>query len=173
MNRSSDNKASKFIAFPFLLFALLSHPAVPQAAAIPDPHEREAILAIVQAFFDTMATKDVEGATRTVAPEGRFHSVREIDGKQVIRTFTNQEYLDGLPAEQQSVRERIWSPEVHVRGDIATVWTHYDFWIDGEFSHCGIDSFNLIKSGEGWRIAGGIYTVERKCEPTPLGPLKE
>ncbi len=173
MNPFSNNKAAMLIAFPLQLFALSSQPAVSQVAADPDPDERKAVLAVVQAFFDTMAAKDVEGATRTVIPEGRFYSVRGIDGKQVIRTFTNQEYLDGLPKEQQSVRERMWNPEVHVRGDIATVWTPYDFWIDGEFSHCGIDSFNLIKSGEGWKVAGGIYTVERKCEPSPLGPLME
>jgi len=169
MNRFSNNKAAMLIA----LFALPSQPAVAQVAADPDPDERKTILAVVQAFFDTMAARDVEGATRTVIPEGRFHSVREMDRKQVVRTFTNQEFLDGLPAEQQSVRERMWEPHVHIRGDIATVWTPYDFWIDGEFSHCGIDSFNLIKSGEGWKIAGGIYTVERECEPSPLGPLRE
>ena len=173
MNRFSSNRAARLIAFPLLLLALLSQAAVSQVAARPDPDEQEAVLAVVHAFFDTMAAKDVEGATRTVIPEGRFHSVREIDGMQVIRTFTNQEFLDGLPKAQQRVRERMWNPEVRVRGDIATVWTPYDFWIDSEFSHCGIDSFNLVKSGGGWKIAGGIYTVERNCEPSPLGPLTE
>lgn len=173
MNRFSNSRAPNSIAFPLLLFALLSQPAVSQVASSPDPDDHKAVLAVIQAFFDTMAAKDVEGAARIVIPEGRFHSVREIDGKQVTRTFTNQEFLDGLPAKQESVRERMWNPQVHIRGDIATVWTPYDFWIDGRFSHCGIDSFNLIKSGEGWKVAGGIYTVERKCEPSPLGPLKE
>lgn len=173
MNLFSAHKAAVLLAFLSLLFALSSQPAFSQIAANPDPDERKAVLAVVQAFFDTMAAKDVEGAARTLIRDGRFYSVREVDGEQVTRTFTNQEYLDGLPKEQQRVRERMWNPDVHVRGRIATVWTPYDFWIDGELSHCGIDSFNLIKSGEGWKIAGGIYTVERKCEPSPLGPLKE
>jgi hypothetical protein len=67
----------------------------------------------------------------------------------------------------------MWNPEVRVRGDIATIWTPDDFWIDGEFSHCGTDSFHLIRSPEGWRITSGLYTVERKCEPSSLGPLKK
>ena len=51
--------------------------------------------------------------------------------------------------------------------------TPYDFWIDGKFSHCGIDAFDLIKTEEGWKLAGGVYTIESKCEPSPLGPLKQ
>ena len=37
----------------------------------------------------------------------------------------------------------------------------------------GINAFDLVKTAEGWKIAGGIYTVESKCEPSPLGPLKQ
>jgi serine/threonine protein kinase len=48
----------------------------------------------------------------------------------------------------------------------------YDFWRDGSYSHCGVDAFDLIKVDGQWRIAGGMYTVEAACEPSPLGPLK-
>ena len=70
------------------------------------------------------------------------------------------------------MRERIWNAEVRVNGLIATVTAPYDFWIDGKFSHCGVDSFDFIKTGDGWKIAGGVYTVEQKCAPSPLGPLQ-
>ena len=49
----------------------------------------------------------------------------------------------------------------------------YDFWTDGKFSHCGIDAFELIKTVDGWKIAGGTYTIEANCGPSPLGPLKQ
>ena len=112
------------------------------------------------------------GAERILTPEARFHAVRRQDGKAVIRTFSGQEYLKDLAAMKQSVRERIWNPDVRVRESIASVWTPYDVWIDGKFSHCGIDSFDLVKTDEGWKIAGGTYTVEARCEPSPLGPVK-
>jgi hypothetical protein len=51
------------------------------------------------------------------------------------------------------------------------VWTPYDFHIDGEFSHCGIDAFNMVRTDEGWKIASIVWTVERTgCENSPLGP---
>ena len=72
-----------------------------------------------------------------------------------------------------AVRERMWNPEVRIRGAIATIWTPYDFWTDGKFSHCGIDAFDLVKTDEGWKISGGGYTIEAQCDPSPLGPLKQ
>ena len=135
--------------------------------------ERDAVLKIVQAFFDTMSARDVDGARRILMPQGRFHAMRMRDGKPDPRAFSNEEYFADLQAGKQAMRERMWSPEVRVHGLIATVWTPYDFWIDGKFSHCGIDAFDLIKTEEGWKLAGGTYTVESKCQPSPLGPLKQ
>jgi hypothetical protein len=142
-------------------------PAITGAQGTAD---RDQVLKTVQAFFDTMTAKDVDGARKILMPQGRFHAVRMRDGN--IRSFSNEEYFADLQAAKRTMRERIWNPEVRVRGAIATVWTPYDFWIDGKYSHCGIDAFDLVKTEEGWKIAGGSYTLEEKCEPSPLGPLK-
>jgi hypothetical protein len=134
--------------------------------------EREAVLKAVQAFFDTMTARDVDAARKVLQPQGRFHAMRIKDGKPDIRAFANEEYFADLQAAKTRMQERIWNPEVRVHGLIATVTAPYDFWIDGKFSHCGVDAFDLIKTEDGWKIAGGVYTVEPKCDPSPLGPLK-
>ena len=134
--------------------------------------ERTSVLSVVQAFFDTMATRDVEKARSILVADGSFHSIQLQDGKLVRRDFTNQSYLDDLPKGTVRLRERIWNPEVRIHGPIATVWAPYDFWKDGVLSHCGIDAFDLVKGEDGWRIAGGVYTKESTCGTSPLGPLK-
>jgi hypothetical protein len=143
------------------------------AVAQPANAERAAVLKIVQAFFDTMTARDVDGARKVLQPQGRFHAMRMRDGKPDVRAFSNEEYFADLQASKQTMRERIWNPEVRIHGLIATVTAPYDFWIDGKLSHCGVDAFDLIKTEEGWKLAGGVYTVESKCEPSPLGPLKQ
>jgi hypothetical protein len=135
--------------------------------------DRDDVLKVVQAFFDTMTAADIEGARKILQPQGRFHAMRMRDGKPDVRAFANEEYFADLQASKQKMRERIWNPEVRVSGAIATLWAPYDFWIDGKFSHCGVDAFDLIKTEDGWKIAGGVYTVETKCAPSPLGPLKQ
>jgi hypothetical protein len=135
--------------------------------------ETDAVLKTVQTFFDTMTAQDVEGARAVLQPQGRFHAMSLRDGKPDVRAFSNEEYFAILQASKQKMRERIWNPEVTVHGLIATLRAPYDFWIDGKLSHCGVDAFDLIKTEEGWKIAGGVYTVENDCAPSPLGPLKQ
>lgn len=137
------------------------------------PSERDAVLKTVQAFFDTMTARDVEGARNVLQPQGRFHAMSMKDGKPDVRAFSNEEYLADLQASKRRMQERIWDPEVRIIGLIATVTAPYDFWIDGKLSHCGVDIFDLIKTEDGWKLAGGVYTVESKCAPSPLGPLKQ
>jgi len=134
--------------------------------------EREAVMRTMQAFFDTMTARDVDGARQILQPQGRFHAMTMKDGKPDVRAFANEEYFAQLQASKQKMQERIWNPDVRINGLIANVTAAYDFWIDGKFSHCGIDAFDLIKTEEGWKIAGGVYTVESTCAPSPLGPLK-
>lgn len=154
------------------LVLLLSVTPVPSTARAQTGADREAVLKTVRAFFDTMTARDVDGARKILMPQGRFHAMRIQDGKPDVRAFSNEEYFSQLASSKQVMRERMWNPEVRIHGLIATVWAPYDFWIDGKFSHCGIDAFDLIRTEEGWKIAGGAYTIETKCEPSPLGPLK-
>ena len=133
--------------------------------------EERAVLETVQLFFDAMANGDVDRTRDVMLAEGRFFSIREEDGVQAVRSFTNQEYLEGLADRVENVLERMWEPTVRIHGGIATVWTPYDFYLDGEFHHCGIDAFDLLNDGTGWKIAGGVYTVEVSgCPESPLGP---
>jgi hypothetical protein len=154
-----------------LLMLLLTAAAEP--AAQSSSAERDAVLKAVQAFFDTMTARDVDGARQVLQPQGRFHAMRMRDGKPDVRAFSNEEYFADLQASKQKMQERIWNPEIRINGLIAIMWAPYDFWIDGKYSHCGIDGFDLIKTEDGWKIAGGVYTVETKCAPSPLGPLKQ
>ena len=114
--------------------------------------DREAVLKTVQMFFDTMTASDVDGARKILIPEGRFFAMEMRKPNAPPQSFTNEEYFARLQRGKQSNRERMWNPEVRVRGTIATVWTPYDFWIDGKFSHCGIDAFMLVKVGVTWKI---------------------
>lgn len=156
--------------FPSLLVLLCCSVA---ASAQPAEADRASIMKVVQAFFDTMSANDVEGARKILQPQGRFHAMRVKNGQPDVHAFANEEYFADLQSSKQKKRERIWNPDVRVHGLVATVTAPYDFWIDGKFSHCGTDVFDLIKTEEGWKIAGGVYTVETTCAPSPLGPLKQ
>ena len=131
-----------------------------------------AALMTVQRFFETMTSKDTIGARAVLDPDGDFVSVRwNDDGERVVRRVSIRDYLEGLGSGKETYLERMWESEVRIHGPVGIVWTPYDFYIDGKFSHCGIDAFQLLRMGGGWIITAGTYTVERTgCEVSPLGP---
>lgn len=144
--------------------------AAPASTPAVDPAERGAVLGVVQQFFDAMAARDVVAARRTLLPDGQFYVVRA-DASGTVTRRTHEDYLARLSEGKERLLERIWDPIVTVHGRIATVWAPYDFHRDGGFSHSGVDAFTLIRTGEGWRIASLVYTVEPAVPSRhPAGP---
>ncbi|QRP62556.1 nuclear transport factor 2 family protein [Rhodanobacter sp. FDAARGOS 1247] len=130
--------------------------------------QREA-LGAVDALFVAMARHDVEASRRLILPGANF-VVLLPDGKLRIEADTG--YLDTLSKRKEAFLERIWDAQVTVQGNLAQVWAPYDFHLDGKLSHCGIDSFSLARTADGWRIAGISYTVQKVgCAPSPLGAV--
>lgn len=132
--------------------------------------EEEQVLAAVQDFFDGLAAGP-EALHATLLEEGPVTRLRERDGtiEWTIQTFGQ---MSAATAQDDArMLERMWDATVLVHGPLAQVWTPYDFHVDGEFSHCGVDAFTLIKTQDGWKVSGVAYTVEPTgCEPSPLGP---
>ena len=48
--------------------------------------------------------------------------------------------------------ERLLDYQIAVDGNLAHVWTPYEFWFNDEFSHCGANSFTIAKFDDGWKI---------------------
>ena len=167
MPQSVGSLPNRLVVFIVFIVVLASGAARAQDA------DRTAILVVVQTFLDVVGSRDIEAARRVMLPDGKIVSSRDEDGKPTHRMQSHQEFLDSLVKGQGKSLERMWNPEVRIHGSIATVSTPYDFHRDGKFSHCGTDVFNLVKTAEGWRIAGAMWTIQRTgCAPSPLGPPK-
>jgi hypothetical protein len=122
--------------------------------------ERRAILSTVQSFFDALAARDQAAIMALVVPEGRITSHRVRDGRTVVQTGGWADWAAGLAGVNEPLEERMYAPQVRIRGSLATVWTEYSFRRNGAFSHCGIDLFDLAKIDGRWRILNISYTVE-------------
>ncbi len=128
------------------------------------------VLGTVDALFDAMARHDVDASRKLILPGASFVVVKP-DGTVAIEH--DSDYLDSLTTHKEAFRERIWHAQVTVQGDIAQVWAPYDFHLDGKLSHCGIDSFSMLRSNGHWRVASVSYTVQKVgCAPGPLDAKK-
>jgi len=58
--------------------------------------------------------------------------------------------------------EKILEYQIKIDGQMASVWTPYEFYVNDTFSHCGVNSFQLIKTPEGWKITYIIDTRRKE-----------
>lgn len=143
-------------------------------SVIADETSDEAeLIGVVRMFFAAMTAKDVDKMRQMMTSDGILYGYREgPDGLQVIRP-THKEYLNNLAAAEGELVERFWEPEVMLHGRMAIVWTPYDLYRNGEFSHCGINNFNFLRTEDGWKITGVVFSIETNgCVESPLGPFR-
>jgi len=58
--------------------------------------------------------------------------------------------------------EQIVFETIKIDGDLASVWTPYKFYYKGKFSHCGVNSFQLVRLNGEWKIQYIIDTRRRQ-----------
>ena len=143
-------------------------------ALADEAEDRAAVVDMVQAFFDAMTARDAGAMKSLLTSDGIFYGYREGPDGLVVVTPTHQGYADGLAEPGPVLIERFWDPTVLLHDRMAAVWTPYDLFVDGEFSHCGIDNFNFLKTDDGWKITGIVFSMEPdNCPESPLGPLRQ
>jgi hypothetical protein len=83
---------------------------------------------------------------------------------QIRRESSIQGFLDAVGKPHPEVwYEEIWNVKVQVDGELAQAWCDYAFYVDKNFSHCGVDAFQLFKGKDGWRIFH-LADTRRKTE---------
>lgn len=154
-------------------FATDATDAMPSPDHVPSDADREAILATAQALFDALGERDTELLTAILHPDILMHSVEHAaDGERSESTSTLEGMVARLEADGPRMTERMWDPEVRISGDLAMVWTPYDFYVGENLSHCGADAFILMRDEGDWRITSLSWTRLQppECELHPEGP---
>ena len=152
-------------------------PAIEQAAPtprhLPSDEDRAAILSVVQSLFDALAERDGDTLRALLHPDVVMRSVEVAgDGERSIATSTLDDLVARVEGSEEVLTERMFDPEVRISGDLAMVWTPYDFYVGDTLSHCGADVFVLVREDDTWRVTGLSWTRQQPpaCELHPDGP---
>lgn len=146
-----------------LLLLAVPAPVLAQTAEVQ-------IVGAAEALFAAMERKDETAIRDVMLPDARLVAVSRND-RGTSTTWTNVgDFVDAIIHRNEDLLERLWNPQVRVDGDIATLWVDYDFHRDGQFSHCGIDAFHMVRTSGGWKIAHITYNLRREGCYSPLIP---
>jgi hypothetical protein len=148
----------------FFIFGLMNLVALAQ-----NEEELQVEQTIIE-FFDAFHAQDSIAIKKTVYPSILLQTIGvNKEGKSVLKTenFTDLvESIISIP-DSTNFQERILSYSIQIDGNMANAWTPYEFWINNEFHHCGVNSFQLFREENTWKI---IYLIDtrRKRDCSPL-----
>ncbi len=75
------------------------------------------------------------------------------EGKLIVRNDSVAAFIRQVSNTPKGLAdERIVFDIVKVDGPLASVWTPYLFYRRADFSHCGVNSFQLVRNNDKWRI---------------------
>lgn len=133
-----------------------------QPATLSAASEEKAVLVTVQRLFDAMRTKDTAAFREIFDANAKLVGMRtRQNGEQVVQVLPWDRFGAMMASDQRAAwTERAWSPEVRIRGTLATVWAEYDFHFGQTPSHCGVDAVQLLKT------PAGIVSIADTYEPT-------
>lgn len=126
----------------------------------------KAIKAVINNFFTGMEKGDTVLLKSACTAEPVFQTfTANQDGAMQVYTEDFDEFVRfvGTPTKDK-YREEIEFEAIHAEKSLASVWTPYKFYLNGKVSHCGTNSFQLVKTAEGWKIQYIIDTRRRGCK---------
>ena len=146
------------------LLLLLMVMAPSFAAAQAD--DRQVVVTVVERMFAGLKAGDTAAMRATMHPAARIIQTGTRDGVPFARVNSADAFLQSIAAATgRALEERIYNPEVRLDDHLATVWVEYDFLVNGAVSHCGVDSYQLVRTANGWRILQIVDTQRRTgCE---------
>ena len=130
--------------------------------------DKQTAINVVNQLFDAMKTKNAEQIKTVFAADGQLIAIdKPRDGKSLSKTriFTSEAFAKMISeAKGADFIEKMPAPEARISGDLAIVTGRYTFYVGDKFSHCGTNTFNLVRTETGWKIANGASTLEFQCD---------
>jgi hypothetical protein len=126
--------------------------------------EEEKVKAPILVLFDGMRKSDSSMIRAAFAPTAVLQTVaKNKEGVVSVRTDAVNDFVLSVTKPHTDIYdERITFEMIKIDADLATVWTPYKFYVGEKFSHCGVNSFQLVRINGAWKIQYIIDTRRRE-----------
>lgn len=136
-------------------------------------------------FFSGLSSAQLSSKEEVQKPiEDLFLGMKNADSKLVSTVFTDTAIIQTVAkdgsvktesvkdfiasiskAEKNELDEKITMGSINIDGNLASIFTPYQFYLKDKFTHCGANSFQLVKQNNTWKIQYLIDTRRKEnCE---------
>ena len=139
------------------------------AARAQAQSDEQAIITVVNHFFDGMRTRDTALLRSTVVPSTSLVTASGPTGLGTPGSI--DQFIERIgKGTGPGGDERIKDPKVQIDSPMASLWAYFTYTRGGEtqINHCGVDLFLLRKGPDGWKIFDIADTHRTEgCTPIP------
>lgn len=173
---------NRAIATSSLLLSLLF--SLPQAALAQDPAEsRKQIAAIVEDFRLAIINKDTAGFMRLFLREDISWVASYTDGSverynasltdpsqpRGMKTIGGgpRKFIESIARRKERREETFSNLRIDTDGEVAQVWFDYAMFVGDYKNNWGKESWQLVRTEDGWKIAAVVWSAEENPVPRP------
>ena len=117
--------------------------------------QEQAVRARINGMFQAMYDGDTAALRSCFIPAGQLMTfTHDAAGNPRAKAESLNDFIRGVATiGDAEFEERLTGWQILIDDGIAAVWTPYEFYFENKFSHCGVNSFQLIKVQNDWKIS--------------------
>lgn len=121
--------------------------------ANPSIDSEKEVKRVINNMFQAMKQADTVLLKSCFADKVIFQTIINKAEGAVVSNQTVNDFIQSIGKQTaNALDERIEFGAIQIEPLMATVWTPYSFYYKGNYSHKGVNSFQLVKFKEGWKI---------------------
>ena len=112
-------------------------------------------------FFNAFHQRDSIALKKVCSENLVLHSISESEKGTQFSVEKAANFYKSIATIPLSMKfeEKILGFKVQIDGAMAHVWTPYEFYVNDKLSHSGVNSFQLYKENDGWKV---VYILDTR-----------
>lgn len=112
-------------------------------------------------FFNAFHQRDSIALKKVCSENLILHSISESEKGAKFSVEKAANFYKSIATIPLSMKfeEKILSYKVQIDGTMAHVWTPYEFYVNDKLSHFGVNSFQLFKENDVWKV---VYILDTR-----------
>jgi len=128
---------------------LIAQSSNSSGSAVPEKEVKQ----VIKNMFHAMQQADTSLLKTCFSDKVIFQTILNMPEGALIKTESINDFIQSIGKQTpNALDERIEFGAIQIDPLMATVWTPYTFYFKGQYSHKGVNSFQLVKLKEGWKI---------------------
>lgn len=126
--------------------------------------EENEVEKVIASLFEGMKTKNQDLLESAFLRDAIMQTTIDGPDGATIASNSVKDFINRIATTPDNtiLDERILDYQIKIDGKMASAWTPYEFYVNEGFSHCGVNSFQLIKTSDGWKISYVIDTRRKE-----------